>query len=354
MVGVYALNPDDYDGETVYVLLPGTCLTDEQLLSIIAAFDELGLTFDPDALNYRNCARGGGIETTRFPSSEERERYDTLAESIRRGLLSVPDDVEELARVSRLNEAYFSGMTWFSFRPYRSMTDEELIALLVAQDVRDMSGEIDYDEVESRSREALNAVFHCPLSMKLTGIYTNGSYILLLFTADGEWLPDYTAEGRACYGANFTYTDESGMEVDAITQFDKETGEWVSMSVMHDDGLDVNENPEDTSGATPEKIDAALAAAEELLNLTDPQWHVRTQDGVRPILMGDALTGLQWNVRPQDSVNTNWGTCLPARVQLADEWFFTLFIGRGDGEIHGMELSRGTLTDVVPQGEKND
>ena len=134
----------------------------------------------------------------------------------------MPDDVEELARVSRLNEAYFSGMTWFSFRPYRSMTDEELIALLVAQGVRDMSGEIDYDEVESRSREALNAVFHCPLSMKLTGIYTNGSYIPLLFTADGEWLPDYTAEGRACYGANFTYTDESGMEVDAITQFDKE------------------------------------------------------------------------------------------------------------------------------------
>ena len=35
VVGVYALDPADYDGERVYTLLPGPCLSDEQLLSLI-------------------------------------------------------------------------------------------------------------------------------------------------------------------------------------------------------------------------------------------------------------------------------------------------------------------------------
>lgn len=92
VVGVYALNPEDFDGETVYTLLPSVCLTDEQLLSIIDAFHQLGQTFDPAGLNYRNCARGGGIETSRFLTASEQERCDIIARQIERGVLTRDPD----------------------------------------------------------------------------------------------------------------------------------------------------------------------------------------------------------------------------------------------------------------------
>ena len=57
-VGVYALDPAEYDGERVLLLLPGNCLTDEEMLAILDAYHQLGEVFDPDALNERNCVRG--------------------------------------------------------------------------------------------------------------------------------------------------------------------------------------------------------------------------------------------------------------------------------------------------------
>ena len=37
-MGVYPLDPAAYDGERVYVLLPGVCLTDEQLIALMDAY----------------------------------------------------------------------------------------------------------------------------------------------------------------------------------------------------------------------------------------------------------------------------------------------------------------------------
>lgn len=48
------------------MLLPGGCLSDQELLAIINAFHQLGMILDPVALNYRNCARDGGVEASRF------------------------------------------------------------------------------------------------------------------------------------------------------------------------------------------------------------------------------------------------------------------------------------------------
>lgn len=41
-VGVYALDPKEYDGERVLLLLPGNCLTDEEMLAILDAYHQLG------------------------------------------------------------------------------------------------------------------------------------------------------------------------------------------------------------------------------------------------------------------------------------------------------------------------
>lgn len=115
----------------VYTLLPSVCLTDEQLLSIIDAFHQLGQTFDPAGLNYRNCARGGGIETSRFLTASEQERCDIIARQIERGVLTrdrIDFNAVTAERTIDLDARYYANMDSFSLHPYRVLTDEELAA----------------------------------------------------------------------------------------------------------------------------------------------------------------------------------------------------------------------------------
>ncbi len=325
IVGVYALDPADYDGETVYVILPGTCLTDEQLLSIIAAFDELGLVFDPTGLSYRNCSRGGGIETSRFFNQEERERYTYLADCIRRGKLVPPQGLSGASRTPKLQSAYFCGMTSFTLRPYRQMTDEEMVAQLLDNGVCDESGEVDHNAVERRSRSAAYTALGCPLSMELGHIYTSGSYVPQLYTADGQMTISFE-QGRAAFGAFFTYSTGDGISVYVNTSFDKQSEELISVSMMHDRNLSTEEWWEQTYGASQEKIEASIAEVEEKLG----------------------FSGVEWHVMAEDEVFTNWGACIPVRAQVGEEWFFTIYIGCDDGKTHGLELTRGTLVEALP------
>ncbi len=331
VVGVYALDPADYDGEQAYVLLPGTCLTDEQLLSIIAAYEALGLTFDPAALTYRNCARGGGIETTRFYKAEESERNNNLAEMIRRGQLIPPEHLDVSAvRYPKLQSEYFSGMTEFTFVPYRRQTDEEMVAQLLASGVRDETGEIDHSNVEARSRTALYQAFRCPLSMQLEYVYTDGGYAAPFFTKDGRMQYDYGAWTSA-FGASFTYRTQEDILVYVHTAFDKQTNELTSMSITHD-------SPEQVvtlcENVTQEKVAETVRETERFLG----------------------LSGLEWHVMWDGETFTNWGLCIPVRAVMGDEWMFTIFIGGDDGKAHGFDLSRGTLVDAMPkvvEGQNN-
>lgn len=52
-VGVYSLDAADYQGESVFVLLPVRLLTDDELLGLIDAFAQLDLPFDADGLRQR-------------------------------------------------------------------------------------------------------------------------------------------------------------------------------------------------------------------------------------------------------------------------------------------------------------
>ncbi|MBQ7785702.1 MAG: hypothetical protein IJ381_06100 [Clostridia bacterium] len=324
VVGVYALAPESYDGEHAYVILPGPCMTDEQLLAVIDAHAQMGLTFDPDALNYRNCARGGGIETSRFLTEEESERYGRISKLIRRGLLSVADmDTSGILRV-KLDARYFCGMTDFSLRPYCRMTDEEMTAALVEMGVHDQSTETDFDDVERRARNVLNNWLGAPLSMEFSQIYLEGGYVPKVFDAQGNeaWI----GEGRMSYGADFTYYTEEGILVYAHSMFDKETNQLVSASVMHDHPDNYGVWPEPGRPVTQEEIDAAIDEFEKQTGIDSLTWHVCAQD-------------MTW---------TNWGECLPVRAQLTEGEWLTLYIGTDDGKLHGAQMECGETVDKLP------
>ena len=100
-MGVYPLDPAAYDGERVYVLLPGVCLTDEQLIALMDAYAQLGLLFDPEGLGVRNCMRGGGKMASRPLSAEEGERRGNLEMLLQRGIID-PSQVNPMLCTSAL------------------------------------------------------------------------------------------------------------------------------------------------------------------------------------------------------------------------------------------------------------
>ena len=92
-IGVYPLNPEDYDGETFYVRLPQyQPLTDEQIRSLISAFNELGIPFDPDSLGSRNCSRRDENYVQDYESrpisEEEEQRLEIIRTLVRQGVLT--------------------------------------------------------------------------------------------------------------------------------------------------------------------------------------------------------------------------------------------------------------------------
>lgn len=154
-VGVYPLNPADYDGETYYVLLPkDTPLADNQILALIAAFEELGIPFDPDSLGGRNCHRDSTNESREL-SMEERQRLETIRMLVRRGTLkreNVPEGTADygIPRPGAVSD------DWFFLYPYRSMTDDELTLLALHTESR---WEDDPLEIEQMAKDAVHGFY---------------------------------------------------------------------------------------------------------------------------------------------------------------------------------------------------
>lgn len=323
IVGVYTLDPAQYAGEAVYVLLPGPCLTDEQLLAIIDAFDQLGLVFDPDALDDRNCARGGGIECTRFLVEEERTRYGNLADLIERGLIDTSGVGTVDVLQPKLDSRYYCGMLDFTFRPYQRIPDEELCAMLVEVGYYDRTGEIDYDSIEMESRALLNGRLGAALSMELSQVYSEGGYMPSVYTRQGS--QGWQGEMRRSYGASFTYQTTEGIEVSADTIYDWETKELVSARIMH------MRDWEEHSGPSVMQIEQAqiLQAAKD----------VEVQLGYENLTW--VLEASEWY--------TDWGACRVMRAQVEEDMWLSVYVGGDDGQAHGLMMERGTLVDVLPQ-----
>ena len=163
-VGVYPLNPDDYDGESFYVILPDQPLKDDQLLSLLAAFRQLEIPFDPNALNSRNCVRDGSWKQTRYITTEEQVRYDAICFEIHTGLLTAENVSPDASKRTVVRYTVSDGRSEFRFYPYRRMTDDELA--LYALETETVW---DYDpaDVERKAREYAASALRLPLYMSV-------------------------------------------------------------------------------------------------------------------------------------------------------------------------------------------
>lgn len=318
-LGVYPLNPEEYDGEAVFVILPNISLTDEQMLALIDAYNQLGLAFDPEDLSYRNCMRGGGIECTRFYTDEEQERRTTLRNLIRRGKLTGVE-AKDVLRIE-LDTRYFNGLDGFSFRPYRRMTDEEMTSQLVALGVHDESAEMDFDGVEKYTRQLLTNAFDCPLSMKLDVISSESAYLPKTYDADGT--ERYAKEGRNAVYASYTYPKDGFEQVIADVQMDEETGRVVSVTLTDIPvGWVQEETPRDPA-VTDEAYFAAATA------------FVRERMGA----YAGNPDALVWQMHEQDEWWMNYGlsVCVWTRIPQTGE-MLTVFVGCADMQVHNVRI----------------
>ncbi len=168
VAGVYPLDPSEYDGETFYVILPDRQMDRSDLQNIMAAFDQLGISFDPESLNVRNCVRVSYLPdfATRALSYEEELRMNTLRALIRRGKLD-SETVEPAypCQTALVKLSGYDGMyTPFCFFPYRSMTDNELAAYSLTKEAK---WEIDPDRIEKVSRDTVHSLLRVPFLMTL-------------------------------------------------------------------------------------------------------------------------------------------------------------------------------------------
>ena len=174
--GVYPLDPADFGGRTFYVILPRFQMDQDQLLSLIAAFEELGIPFDPDSLDSINCIRGYPMMysyATRELSSDEQARMAELQRTIRSGVFdreafTAPSTCfSTLVRLPGYTSTAYEYLHSFCFYPYRAMTDDELAAFALAQEVE---WEIPQTLLEKNAREFAHKVFRLPLSMTVTDV----------------------------------------------------------------------------------------------------------------------------------------------------------------------------------------
>lgn len=215
IVGVYAVDPAQYDGERVILALPGTMLTDEQLLSIIDAYHRLGLRFDPHAVSERNCVRGHAFG--RNLTREELERKQILSRQIQTGVLDPSGcDAGALLHAKIDWRGYLGafGDGEMLVCPYRRMTDEELAAYLVLCGVKDESEGLDGVMLEREARAQLAARMGCSLSMELTAFKKAGRYR----TRETEGL-------RKLVELRFSDSAPDGRERTVYAKLDAETGE---------------------------------------------------------------------------------------------------------------------------------
>lgn len=324
IVGVYALDPDEFAGEPAFVLLPGPCMTDEQILAVIDAYDQLGLTFDPAKLNAKNCARGGGIETNRFLNEEERARYQNLARLVERGMLDI-SGVEPVNLLNpKLDRRYFCGLPDFTIRPYRVTTDEEFVALLADLGYHDMTGEIDHDAVEKAARSVLYGL-DAQLSMGLEYVFNDGGYVPCVFDAQGRQA--WSGEGRRSYGAMFSWITADGYKTYAQVMYDDETKKLISAHWANQRDWEANPGPS-VMMITDEEVLAAAKDAEQMIGLTNPTWHL--QDEV---------------------MHNDWGACRMVRTKVEDDLWLTVFVGGDDGKVHGFEIQRGNTVKTLPEDD---
>ena len=228
-VSLIQLPPEQYAGEPCFLLLPNRDLTDEELLQVVDAYGQLGLTLDPDALSWHNCMRGGGIEVgvRSFRGDEDERRSELTGLYTRVGLrpeMPFTDLVadEGVGRVT-LDEEDFNGLNEFRFRPARRLTDEELLQL-IALDQGDIGATPEeLSGYETQLRQELHLLLGMPLSAR------RGAYEAVEPFNSGNTYGD----SRMAYSSSFTEVGDRGVRWHG--SIDIVTGKLIEGSVDLDD-----------------------------------------------------------------------------------------------------------------------
>ena len=262
-VGVYTLDPKDFDGETFHVILPGYRMTDEMLLSLLAAFNRLGIPFDPDLLNARNCTRGY-LENRSF-SYEESERAKAIQRQVHRGMIT-KDSIPAGTFCQTVTVAADPEQAWGPFDntplrfvryPYRSMTDDELAAYVLTTE---SAWETDPAAVEKLALDRVRSFLDVPLALTVTNeqmsVNPDGSKMymndFLIPYTDGitgrpaspagkpmqilvcQLQPAGSDELKLVYIYVFYYFDNSGYDGE-WPEFSRE--EWIAMGRKEAEGI---------------------------------------------------------------------------------------------------------------------
>lgn len=330
IVGVYPLNQMDFSGESVYVILPATCLTDDELLSLISAFDSLSCSFDPELLTYKNCMRGGAYEEARFMTEEEYGRLRTLAMLLRRGKIGYAA-YDGAPLLISLCEEYFGGLSFFRLAPFRRMTDSELVVMLTEMGYTDESGHVDFDGIEKSARSIAFERLNRPLSMQLSDVFTEGSFMFVPLFENGE--KNYDALENTCaktvqtFGAVFEYVHPDGYDVSVVVAFENETGKLLSASAMdiqrYETGIPVSEIPDELTafGEAPEIT--CVPFSMEMISESIEAYRLPA-DG--------------WSLM-ENTTATNWGSMYEIKTLLDDGYWFSFFVSVSDGAVHGVEIT---------------
>lgn len=196
------VNPDDFDGESWYLVLPARELTENELLAVFDAFELINLPFNPNAINIRNCSRG--LAYNRALHTEEIERLDRLYQLVRSDL--IPSNID--FNNSRNLIIYCVTGERLFLRPYSSMKDEELL-LEINIGNQDAKRDAINKMTEREAREMLSKYFCFPLSMERVG-YIEYSDFLIVDGIKKDSQQIVLKQASSAIGAEFILSEDAG------------------------------------------------------------------------------------------------------------------------------------------------
>ncbi|MBR0406645.1 MAG: hypothetical protein IJI53_01265 [Clostridia bacterium] len=211
------LPPEQYEGESWFLILPNRCMTEEELLQVVDAFAQLGQPLNPDALTWHNCMRMPTEETPlRGYAGDEVERLQSIRELFTRGGLRPETPFTRLPSDDGvgcigLYEEDFNGMNELRFYPARRLTDEELLQLYQFYFGDPPAPADEMAGYEAKLRNLMNTQMGMPLTAKRTG---EG----LQKANDGNVFGDT----RDCYSC--TFVEVGGQEREWTGYLDLATG----------------------------------------------------------------------------------------------------------------------------------
>ncbi len=331
IVGVYTLNPDDYDGENMFVILPVCCLSDDMLLAIIDAFHQAEQPFDPAALNYRNCMRGGGIETTRMITSEENERSFAVRMLIMRGMLTASHvHAENVIIEPTLNMMYFNGMDSFRMRPYRCMTDGELAAWWLSRGAHPFDeNNMTLEDVERIGRDLIYSYTDVPFSMNLDILDVQNRNIEFYEYGLSKWDPEWS--------------DIQGVQQDVIANVFYTSYKWKQnndqgTSVVTFAGLDDGTIVPQTVEYRYDAFVVPGWSDDSYSEKAENDWLMAADNWANEHLKGMDTKDLEWTVINPE-VFSDEGVCTYV-MAITDEWIIRVMVYHNSLKISNAALFR--------------